>query len=375
MQGAILHLCALYSLMPMSNVYPPLKYMREGVVLPDSQKALLLDIDGTLSATKPNVVVSKRNIAAMREAIDAGKRVCLATGRIPGPWTDDVRKSLGGAPYTLAGGVYSNGGLVLAADGSVVAISSLPLETVRAVVETTRGGVCPAGGGRIAVLATVHNATDGSISYIELSPDGGAPSTWCTEMITLAGEPIRTVEAFEEVLAPLLTPEGPQQQQQQPPPILSVLKFVIFTASMATAMYDCAPSESEAARWAPTVTPTREALEGSGVGVLDCGSAQCEVLPAGVHKGDGAEKLISHLGVAPETVLACGDAENDVEMLRLVGLGVAMGNAKQAAVEACDVQLSSSNAEDGVAEAIERFALGRGSARLNGGDRAVFRVQ
>ena len=97
-----------------------------------------------------------------------------------------------------------------------------------------------------------------------------------------------------------------------------------------------APSESEAARWAPTVTPTREALEGSGVGVLDCGSAQCEVLPVGVHMGDGAEKLITHLGVAPETVLACGDAENDVEMLRLVGLGVAMGNAKPIAMEAAE---------------------------------------
>lgn len=43
-------------------------------------------------------------------------------------------------------------------------------------------------------------------------------------------------------------------------------------------------------------------------------------------------------------------------LVQMVGLGVAMGNASQACLEAADVQVSS-NDNDGVAEALERFIL------------------
>ena len=42
--------------------------------------------------------------------------------------------------------------------------------------------------------------------------------------------------------------------------------------------------------------------------------------------------------------------------MQMVGLGVAMGNASKACLEAADVQVSSSD-DDGVAEALERFIL------------------
>ena len=51
-----------------------------------------------------------------------------------------------------------------------------------------------------------------------------------------------------------------------------------------------------------------------------------------------------------------GDAENDVEMLRYVGLGVAMRNAKPPALAAADVVVGS-NDEDGVAEAVRTYVL------------------
>ena len=40
----------------------------------------------------------------------------------------------------------------------------------------------------------------------------------------------------------------------------------------------------------------------------------------------------------------------------MVGLGVAMGNASKACLEAADVQVSS-NDDDGVAEALEKYIL------------------
>lgn len=42
--------------------------------------------------------------------------------------------------------------------------------------------------------------------------------------------------------------------------------------------------------------------------------------------------------------------------MQMVGLGVAMGNASKACLEAADVQVSS-NDDDGVAEALEQYIL------------------
>ena len=44
-----------------------------------------------------------------------------------------------------------------------------------------------------------------------------------------------------------------------------------------------------------------------------------EFLPRGASKGAAVERLLKRLGVNPENVLALGDGENDVEMLRLAG--------------------------------------------------------
>jgi hypothetical protein len=44
-------------------------------------------------------------------------------------------------------------------------------------------------------------------------------------------------------------------------------------------------------------------------------------------------------------------------MLRKAGLGIAVGNAVPAAVEAADVQLEASNNEDAVAVAIKRYLI------------------
>jgi len=49
--------------------------------------------------------------------------------------------------------------------------------------------------------------------------------------------------------------------------------------------------------------------------------------------------------------------------LQMVGLGVAMGNASKACLEAADVQVSS-NDNDGVAEALEKYILEPAGVRL-----------
>ena len=62
------------------------------------------------------------------------------------------------------------------------------------------------------------------------------------------------------------------------------------------------------------------------------------------------------LGIKREEIMACGDGDNDADMLREVGLGVAMENAIDTVKEAADY-ITVSNNEQGAAKAIERFAL------------------
>ena len=81
-----------------------------------------------------------------------------------------------------------------------------------------------------------------------------------------------------------------------------------------------------------------------------------EVLPPGASKGAGVKKLVKELGVPMQSVLALGDAENDLEMLQFAGVGVAVGNAPESVKQAADVVVAS-NDQDGVAEAVERFVL------------------
>lgn len=83
-----------------------------------------------------------------------------------------------------------------------------------------------------------------------------------------------------------------------------------------------------------------------------------EVLPAGASKGAGLKWLLDDIGISPDEVLAIGDGENDIEMIQLARIGVAMGNGNaHLKVEANYITLS--NNEDGVAHAVEKFALGR----------------
>ena len=80
-----------------------------------------------------------------------------------------------------------------------------------------------------------------------------------------------------------------------------------------------------------------------------------EFLAPGVHKGTALSWLCEREGVGLEACAAFGDNHNDVEMIRAVGLGVAMANAKPAVKQAADVTLEWSNADEGVARMCEQL--------------------
>jgi Cof subfamily protein (haloacid dehalogenase superfamily) len=94
----------------------------------------------------------------------------------------------------------------------------------------------------------------------------------------------------------------------------------------------------------------------SGLAVVASHPVLVEALPRGLNKATGLAWLAESLGVTQAEVMAMGDNDNDAEMLRWAGLGVAMADSSPAALAQAD-WVAPSVAEDGVAVALERFVL------------------
>lgn len=84
-----------------------------------------------------------------------------------------------------------------------------------------------------------------------------------------------------------------------------------------------------------------------------------EWMPGGCSKANGVSKLCEALGIDPSTeLLAIGDAENDVGMLEMAAIGVAVGNACPRAQEAADFWMEETNDDGGAGSAMELFGFG-----------------
>lgn len=86
------------------------------------------------------------------------------------------------------------------------------------------------------------------------------------------------------------------------------------------------------------------------------GEGVVDFLPAGGGKEQGILAVCEELGITPMQTMAFGDAENDISMLRLSGIGVAMGNGEQAAKEAADY-VTDRIEEDGIWKALKKLGV------------------
>lgn len=82
-----------------------------------------------------------------------------------------------------------------------------------------------------------------------------------------------------------------------------------------------------------------------------------ELCPKNLSKKAAAEVLLARLGIDPEEAFAIGDSHADCEILGLVGVSVAMGNAMPVLKEMAKY-ITDKNTEDGVGKAIEKYVLG-----------------
>ncbi|WP_419883412.1 Cof-type HAD-IIB family hydrolase [Peribacillus sp. B-H-3] len=77
-----------------------------------------------------------------------------------------------------------------------------------------------------------------------------------------------------------------------------------------------------------------------------------EIVKSGLNKAVGLERVAKYFDIPRERIIAFGDEDNDFEMIKYAGTGVAMGNALAELKEMAD-EITLSNEEDGIAVFLE----------------------
>lgn len=265
---------------------------------------IVVDVDHTLLDNKSKL--SKRNEQALKTAIERGVKVMLATGKNFDSCKPFVQQLGLDTP-----GIYTQGLTIYNADGTLRHQQTLDPNIARRVItyaEERGFAVVAYAGGRLITRT--------------LSP-------YVLELHT------RWKETKPEAVGPL------QNQLYNTP----------FNKLVLVSPGD--PSKIKALRW-----QLNTQLNGSARLMSGGVPHMLEVLPPGASKGTALRAILKEMVIDPANVLAIGDGENDVEMIQLAGVGVAVANAEQTLKDAAD-HITLSNEENGVAEAVERFVIGK----------------
>ncbi|MBD0371181.1 MAG: Cof-type HAD-IIB family hydrolase [Pyrinomonadaceae bacterium] len=285
-----------------------------------SIRLLALDLDGTLLNSRGEL--SERNRAALAEARRRGVIVAVVTGRR----FRDARPlalELGlDAPVISHNGALTKHARTL----ETVAVTLLPLREAREVLRLGRER-------ELDAMISDDAVGAGVLVYDHINDDNHAFRRYIEWSRRIHGdeaeESVRRVDSLEEYL------------DHEPVHI--------------TYSGTCAAMEALA-----------EALKcemGARVKVFATlyrrmDFALIDVLNPQASKGTGVAAAAAEAGIKREEVMAVGDNFNDLEMLDFAGTGVLMGNADARLLsEKTDLHVTTSNDEDGVAEAIERFIL------------------
>ena len=103
---------------------------------------------------------------------------------------------------------------------------------------------------------------------------------------------------------------------------------------------------------------TLRATLSSAIHIYHSRSTYLELAPKVISKASALELLLRQLyGIALSDVIAFGDNYNDIELLQSVGLGIAVGNARDE-VKAVAKEITLDSKQDGVADALYKHLIG-----------------
>ncbi|XP_009140711.1 endoribonuclease YBEY, chloroplastic [Brassica rapa] len=270
---------------------------------------IFCDMDGTLLNSKSQI--SEANAKALKEATLRGLKVVIATGKSrPGAMRILKMADLAGRDGIVSEsspGVFVQGLLVYGRQGKEVYRGNLDRDVCR---------------------ETCLYSLEHGIPLIAFSQD---------RCLTLFDHPL--VDSLHT------TYNEPKAE------IISSVDQLIAEADIQKVIFmDTTEGVSSVIR------PYWSEATGDRANVVQAQSDMLEIVPPGTSKGNGVKMLLNHLGVSPNEIMAIGDGENDIEMLELASWGVAMSNGAEKTKAVADV-IGVSNDEDGVADAIYRYAF------------------
>ena len=266
-------------------------------------KLIVLDVDGTLITEEQTI--SARTRATLLKVQQMGLRVVLATGR----------PTHGVMPLARALELDKNGGFVLSYNGAQI----------------------------------IHMPTDERVFERRIDPEfmayleRGARKRGFT-IFTYREDRILTSDA-----------SNPHVQREAELNKMRVEEVADFAAAVDFEPCKVMLVSDDQAALLALEEHWRRRLAGT-LDVLRSEDYFLEVVPESVDKANTLSVLLEKEGIDRADVLAIGNGVRDVPMLQLVGLGVAMGNA-QDSVKACADVVTLTNAEDGVAVALEKAIL------------------
>ncbi|GGE27447.1 Cof-type HAD-IIB family hydrolase [Streptococcus himalayensis] len=272
-------------------------------------RLIALDLDGTLLNSEKQI--SRKNLAALRAAQEKGVKIVLTTGR-PLKAMEFFLTELGLANQADEYTITFNGGLVQRNTGEILDKTVFSQDDVaRIFAETERLGL------------PLDAISEGTVYQIQSDQE----SLYSTCNPTLQFEKV----AFADL-----------SSQQTYNKCVTAYTPEIVDAGLQKISKDLFDQYE--------IFKSRDIL--------------LEWSPKNVHKANGLEKLIAHLGIDRSQVMACGDEANDLSMIEWAGLGVAMGNAVEEVKEVAKVITPMTNDQDAVAWAIKEYVLKEGENGL-----------
>ncbi|KAL3844209.1 hypothetical protein ACJIZ3_001612 [Penstemon smallii] len=270
---------------------------------------IFCDMDGTLLNSKSQISLS--NAEALKEATSRGVKVVIATGKTR-PAAVSILKMVNlagkdGIVSEFTPGVFVQGLLVYGRQGQEIFRRNLDPSICREALQ----------------YSLEHN-----VPIIAFSED-------------------RCLTLFEH---PLVDSLHTIYQEPKAEIIPSVDQLLAGVEIQKVIFLDTTEGVST------TLRPYWEVVTNDRASVVQAQPDMLEIVPPGTSKGSGVKILLDHLGVTPNEIMAIGDGENDVEMLELASLGVALSNGSEKAKAVANV-IGISNDEDGVADAIYRYAF------------------
>lgn len=260
------------------------------------------DVDGTLLDEHDKV--SERTRRTVLAMVNDGTPFVLSTGRPP-RWISPVVEGLGFAPMC----VCANGAVIYdSGTDKILDAKTLSSETLHWLADIAYRAFPGCGLAAERVGATAHDA---ATPQFVSSP--GYEHAWLN--------PDNTEVSQDEVLD------------------VPAVKLLIRLSS--------ASSGDMVSVLAPLIGDRADLTFSTDNGLI-------ELSAPGVTKASGLAIVAERLHVVADDIAAFGDMPNDVPMLKMAGLGVAMGNAHPAAIAAAN-EVTTSNADDGVARVLERW--------------------